>query len=184
MCVVNGQVDGSKALMNIHETLSIGNRVVMKDSRANIKDGKIAELTYTSLFVFNSKVGNMDSLSVGIAHAQSSGAAPPLTTDARSGAMVQSLLAVELHTGRKHQIRAQLAHIGHPIVGDAKYGAPQRFGKSRDIALHSLSIVFEHPISGARLRFAALPSNCSDWRKRFGSHVVELMNSAVNLCEE
>jgi len=37
----------------------------------------------------------------------------------------QTLVKVELHTGRKHQIRAQFAHIGHPLVGDSKYGASQ-----------------------------------------------------------
>lgn len=56
----------------------------------------------------------------------------------------QTLLAVELETGRKHQIRAQLAHIGHPIVGDVKYGAPQRF-LSRDIALHAAVLSLPHP---------------------------------------
>jgi 23S rRNA pseudouridine1911/1915/1917 synthase len=56
----------------------------------------------------------------------------------------QTLLAVELETGRKHQIRAQLAHIGHPIVGDVRYGAPQRF-PSRDIALHAAVLSFPHP---------------------------------------
>lgn len=56
----------------------------------------------------------------------------------------QTLLAVELETGRKHQIRAQLAHIGHPVVGDVKYGAPQRF-HSRDIALHAAVLAFPHP---------------------------------------
>jgi 23S rRNA pseudouridine1911/1915/1917 synthase len=39
----------------------------------------------------------------------------------------QTLLQIELETGRKHQIRSQLSYIGHPIVGDTKYGAPQRF---------------------------------------------------------
>jgi 23S rRNA pseudouridine1911/1915/1917 synthase len=39
----------------------------------------------------------------------------------------QSVLHIELETGRKHQIRAQLSHAGYPIVGDVKYGASQRF---------------------------------------------------------
>jgi 23S rRNA pseudouridine1911/1915/1917 synthase len=56
----------------------------------------------------------------------------------------QTLIKVELETGRKHQIRAQMAHIGHPIVGDVKYGAPQAF-KQRDLALHAYSLRFPHP---------------------------------------
>lgn len=63
----------------------------------------------------------------------------------------QTLLAVELETGRKHQIRAQLAHIGHPIVGDVKYGAPQRF-PSRDIALHAAVLSFPHPTTLEQVR--------------------------------
>ena len=66
--------------------------------------------------------------------------------DTPIGSKPQSLVAVQLETGRKHQIRAQLSHVGHPIVGDAKYGAPQRM-KSRDIALHASVLSFAHPIT-------------------------------------
>ena len=55
-----------------------------------------------------------------------------------------SLLDIQLHTGRFHQIRAQLAFMGHPIVGDNKYGASSAGPKER-IALHAQSIVFNHP---------------------------------------
>ncbi len=57
-----------------------------------------------------------------------------------------SLLEVELHTGRHHQIRAQLAAIGHPIKGDLKYGA-KRSNEDGSIALHARRLVFEHPVS-------------------------------------
>lgn len=56
-----------------------------------------------------------------------------------------SLLEVELETGRKHQIRAQLAHIGHPIVGDAKYGSKREF-REGEIALTSMQLEFPHPV--------------------------------------
>jgi len=55
------------------------------------------------------------------------------------------LLEIELHTGRHHQIRAQLAHIGCPIKGDLKYGFP-RSNKNGGISLHSRSIRFIHPV--------------------------------------
>lgn len=57
-----------------------------------------------------------------------------------------SIVEVELETGRKHQIRAQLAHVGHPIVGDALYGSPQR-SRSDAIALCALQLSFQHPIT-------------------------------------
>ncbi len=55
------------------------------------------------------------------------------------------LLEIELHTGRHHQIRAQLAFIGCPIKGDLKYGFP-RSNKNGGISLHSRSIRFLHPV--------------------------------------
>jgi RluA family pseudouridine synthase len=62
-----------------------------------------------------------------------------------------SLLEVNLLTGRKHQIRVHLAGIGHPVVGDEKYGEGKK-AYSR-LALHAKSISFTHPISGKRLTF-------------------------------
>ena len=56
-----------------------------------------------------------------------------------------SLLEVELETGRHHQIRAQLAFIGHPIKGDLKYGA-RRSNKDGSIHLHARAIRFIHPV--------------------------------------
>lgn len=57
-----------------------------------------------------------------------------------------SLLEIELLTGRKHQIRAQLSHIGHPIKGDLKYGA-KRSNPDGGISLFAGSIEFIHPVS-------------------------------------
>ena len=57
-----------------------------------------------------------------------------------------SLIEIRLHTGRFHQIRAQLSVIGHPIVGDKKYGASSALPKER-IALHAQSLTFNHPTS-------------------------------------
>ena len=62
-----------------------------------------------------------------------------------------SLLEVNLLTGRKHQIRVHLAEIGHPVVGDKKYGKAKETYKR--LALHAKSISFIHPFSGKRLTF-------------------------------
>jgi 23S rRNA pseudouridine1911/1915/1917 synthase len=68
----------------------------------------------------------------------------------------QSLLELTLETGRKHQIRVQLAILGHPIVGDLKYGA--RTDPARRLALHSCELKFIHPASRASMGFrSALP---------------------------
>jgi 23S rRNA pseudouridine1911/1915/1917 synthase len=72
-----------------------------------------------------------------------------------------SLLEVALETGRKHQIRLQLAHHGHPIIGDRKYGSRRPFPAG--IALHARRLVVNHPTTGAQLEFQApLPET---WRK-------------------
>ena len=62
-----------------------------------------------------------------------------------------ALLEIKLLTGRKHQIRVHLADIGHPVVGDQKYGRASS-GRTR-LALHARSISFKHPLSGERLSF-------------------------------
>jgi 23S rRNA pseudouridine1911/1915/1917 synthase len=68
-----------------------------------------------------------------------------------------TLLEVSLETGRKHQIRLQLAHHGHPIVGDRKYGSGRPF--SSGIALHARRLIVAHPVSGEPVELVApLPS--------------------------
>lgn len=65
-----------------------------------------------------------------------------------------TLLKVLLHTGRFHQIRAQLSHRGHPIYGDQKYGA-KRGNLDRSIALHARSLNFEHPTKATKITIEA-----------------------------
>jgi 23S rRNA pseudouridine1911/1915/1917 synthase len=62
-----------------------------------------------------------------------------------------SLLQINLETGRKNQIRVHMQDIGHPIVGDKKYGS--RNNSLRRLGLHAHVIAFTHPTSGKSLRF-------------------------------
>ena len=66
----------------------------------------------------------------------------------------KSLLEVSLSTGRFHQIRAQMAFIGHPILGDVKYGAPEPL-PNQEIALYAHKLVFSHPISNEEITLTA-----------------------------
>jgi 23S rRNA pseudouridine955/2504/2580 synthase len=82
-----------------------------------------------------------------------------------------SLLEVRLLTGRTHQIRVHLAHAGHPVVGDDKYGdfplnhELEKQGVKR-LLLHAASLSFKHPISGAALAFKApLPAEMKSFIK-------------------
>ncbi|MBS3904926.1 MAG: RluA family pseudouridine synthase [Simkania sp.] len=63
----------------------------------------------------------------------------------------KALLRIELETGRYHQIRAQLSHIGCPIVGDKKYGS-KCSSREPGVALCHAQIFFTHPISNKKMR--------------------------------
>lgn len=68
----------------------------------------------------------------------------------------KSLVAVKLQTGRSHQIRAQMAHFGHPLLGDARYN-PRGKGESL-IALWGMRLRFAHPITGKGMVFVCPPA--------------------------
>ena len=75
-----------------------------------------------------------------------------------------ALLRVDLHTGRSHQIRVQLAAIGHPLFGDRKYGAGA--GKEepgQPIALWATALHFSHPTTKEPLTFQAPPPAVHPW---------------------
>ncbi|MBR5892683.1 MAG: RluA family pseudouridine synthase [Bacteroidaceae bacterium] len=62
-----------------------------------------------------------------------------------------SLVELELETGRKNQIRVHMAQIGHPVVGDRKYGSDD--DSIKRLALHAYLLCFRHPVTGKYLRF-------------------------------
>jgi len=72
-----------------------------------------------------------------------------------------SLVELALETGRTHQIRVHLAHLGHPLVGDRLYGGgPESVPGAPPLprhALHAYRLEFPHPISGERLCFSSAP---------------------------
>lgn len=70
----------------------------------------------------------------------------------------KSLLRITLDTGRHHQIRVQLAAVGHPLVGDVKYGGQQPSGGGQPLALCSSRLCFIHPKSGRPMEFCAVPT--------------------------
>ena len=74
----------------------------------------------------------------------------------------RSLLELELETGRTHQIRVHMAHLGCPLTGDFLYGKEDASLISRP-ALHSAKLELAHPVTGERLRFdAPLPGDMSE----------------------
>ncbi len=97
------------------------------------------------------------------------------TYTGRSGGEVVSLIACQLETGRTHQIRVHLAHLGHPLLGDETYGphfktkasqlSPEGRAALTDLgrqALHAYLLVLEHPSTGEVMEWqSALPADLS-----------------------
>lgn len=79
------------------------------------------------------------------------------------------LLEISLLTGRHHQIRAQLSHIGCPIKGDLKYGAP-RSNPDGSIHLHARAIEFIHPVRREAVKIVADPPDDLLWTHFLKQH--------------
>jgi 23S rRNA pseudouridine955/2504/2580 synthase len=83
-----------------------------------------------------------------------------------------SLLEAELLTGRTHQIRVHLAHLGHPVLGDDKYGdfeLNKRLRKEglKRMFLHAASLRFAHPLTGAEMKLEApLPRDLAEFGRK------------------
>ena len=75
-----------------------------------------------------------------------------------------SLVEINLITGRSHQARVQMARIGCPIFGDAKYGGTT-LAKGWNLALWAHELVFSHPITGDTMRFTVNPPETTPWDK-------------------
>jgi 23S rRNA pseudouridine1911/1915/1917 synthase len=66
----------------------------------------------------------------------------------------EALLRLKLETGRKHQIRVQLAHLGSPIIGDAVYGGKP---SKEPMSLAAVELEIDHPRTGKRMKFQIDP---------------------------
>lgn len=71
-----------------------------------------------------------------------------------------SVLRILLHTGRHHQIRVQLANMGHSICGDQKYGTR---GRGKQISLWAYKLTIEHPITKESMTFIDVPEKIGPW---------------------
>lgn len=72
-----------------------------------------------------------------------------------------SVLKIDLHTGRHHQIRVQLSSRGHSIYGDQKYGSR---GRGKQIALWAYSLEIVHPTTKEKMTFESIPEKIGSWK--------------------
>lgn len=85
-----------------------------------------------------------------------------LSYSIRTHTQLETLLEINLQTGRHHQIRVQLSHMGYPILGDLKYGIPESIEFSRQqsikkIALCAYKIAFLHPVTNEKKEYEIIP---------------------------
>ncbi|QQL46062.1 RluA family pseudouridine synthase [Sulfuriroseicoccus oceanibius] len=84
-----------------------------------------------------------------------------------------SLVVCTLHTGRTHQIRVHMLHLGHPLIGDPIYAKPARqSAKTGRLMLHAWRLSIDHPVTGERLDFEApIPKAYDRWIKLWNDEV-------------
>ena len=72
-----------------------------------------------------------------------------------------SVIKIKLYTGRHHQIRVQMANIGHSLCGDQKYGTR---GRGKQIGLWACTLTFLHPITKEEMSFHSIPDKIGSWK--------------------
>lgn len=78
-----------------------------------------------------------------------------------------ALVELTLDTGRQHQIRLHMAHLGHPVLGDRVYGTPDAAAAAPRQMLHAWTLTFPHPLTGARISVSApLPDDFARMREK------------------
>lgn len=106
---------------------------------------------------------------------------PELTTNAKRAELDYevldvkekvSLVKIDLHTGRSHQIRVQMKHIGCPVYGDVKYGG-DILAKGHNLALWSYELRFVHPTTKENMTFKVYPPETQVPWKVFNLNIVK-----------
>jgi 23S rRNA pseudouridine1911/1915/1917 synthase len=147
----------SKALSRLNEMLK--NREIKKIYWAVVKD-RPAEITgHLTHYLFRDQEKNKSFI---VSEKRKDAKKAELIYRLLKSSDKYHLLEVELLTGRHHQIRAQLAHIGCPIKGDLKYGFP-RSNPDASIHLHARRVDFIHPVNGERMKIEADPPKDPLW---------------------
>lgn len=93
-----------------------------------------------------------------------------------------SLVLCTLHTGRTHQIRVHMLHLGHPLIGDPIYSNPKR-QKARPgrLMLHAWRLGFDHPRTGKRVELEApIPAEYTPWMQSFPGNIPEVHDEHPN----
>ena len=78
-----------------------------------------------------------------------------------------SLIKVDLHTGRHHQIRLQMSNAGYPLYGDQRYGKEDK----KQIALYAYKLEFIHPVTKEEMSFKLLPKKVGVWEMLEGENL-------------
>jgi len=105
------------------------------------------------------------------------GSGKPAITDyevlATDIATNSALVLCTLHTGRTHQIRVHMLHLGHPIIGDPIYAKPTRqAAQTGRLMLHAWRLSFNHPADGQRMNFESpIPPEYTPWVEQWKSKV-------------
>ncbi len=147
----------SKALTRMNELFS--NRETQKTYWAIVKNKPINTEDKLVHFLKRNEKNNTSK-----AHLKEVPDSKLASLDYKIIATLQNYFALEinLHTGRHHQIRAQLSAIGSPIKGDLKYGF-DRSNPDGGIHLHARKLVFVHPVSKENIEIVALTPNDVIW---------------------
>ena len=147
----------SKALSRLNEMFRTGD--VHKTYWAIVKKNNIApEATLTDWLTRNERQNKSYAHNREVPGAKKA----VLSYKVRSVSDNYMLLEVQLMTGRHHQIRCQLAHMGYPIKGDLKYGSP-RSNPDGSISLMSRRVEFVHPVSKETIAVEAPVPNDRLW---------------------